>query len=482
MWSGAELLHREHPVQLDPEQLRGLRPSQLLGVEFLCRKRRALLADQAGVGKTAQLIGASKAIGGRTLVVCPVTIGTLVWRDELQRWAPTSSIELTAGLDFDGRLRVLLGDADFVITGYETLMVRRTVKQSPDEFRDRTKQLQRALTRGFRTVVFDECHRAKSRDSKTFKAVEQICRAVPNVFLATGTPILNHSSELWALLHLLYPSVFRGYWRFAEAFCEIKWNGFGNDVLDIVDESDPRLRTLHELIDPVVLRRLKVDVLRELPPKTVQRVPVAMSSATRRAYDDMKRRMLAEIGDQLVFAPTALSQLTRLRQFVIDPSLALDDHDELPLYGDKAQAVLELLDSLQGTKVVIFSQWSTVIDRLKRRLDEEGYSSAVITGSTQTAGRIAAINSFTICCPQVDILLATIGAGGVGLNLQAASSAIFIDKLWTPALNEQAQDRLHRSGQTKNVTIYELYVPDTIDDLVEVRLDRKLRVIDLIMG
>ncbi len=437
------------------------------GVQFLIKHPRALLGDEMGLGKTVQTIVASLLTadeGDRILIVCPNSL-KWTWAKEFERWAPTTSVQLVTG-DRPTREKQILSDARVTIINYE--LFRYGLKTDRGK-REWSHDTQLVMKRKWRTIVLDEAHRVKNRDAQVTRALTAITKTIDRVYLLTGTPILNRLEELWSLLRILFPEEYTSYWRFVERYCQVFSNGFGTEVGPARPEMLPELKTI---LDGFTLRRLKRNVLPSLPRKLpIRRVWVPLEKSQRDVYQGMAEEMytILESGE-VVSAAVAIAQITRLKQIVIDPNLMAQP--DLPLRGTKVDAVLDILESMAGEKVVIFSQFATALNRLQKTLSAKGYDTSIITGEVTGEDRQAVVDRFQTD-PSNQVLLCGLKSGGVGITLTAAHTAIFLDKFWNPALNWQAQERLDRIGQTEPVTIIELLAEKTIEESIEKLLVQK---------
>lgn len=424
-------------------------PHQARGVEFLRRTPRALLADEMGLGKTAQAITALEGVSP-VLAISPASV-TGVWERELQTWASGVPYRVLRGPLVERRKALQEPYSGWTSVNYEVV-----AKLLPD-----------LLRHPWAGLVLDEAHRVKNRKAQVTKAVQRLSRSIPRRILLTGTPILNRPDDLWSLLNTLYPERYRSYWRFVNRFCEVVWNGYGWEV------GGPRApEALRQEISSFYLRREKEEVLKDLPPKVSQQLWVDLEGEQLREYLRMKEEFIALLGTKEISAVAVVSQLLRLRQICVDPQILIDDISR-PLSGCKARALVDLLEGRNGGKVVIFSQYSRAVRATSLLLGQLGISHAQLTGETPPREREEIVQRFQT---QKDphVLVATIGTGGLGLTLTTADTAVFLDKDWTPALNSQAQDRLHRIGQKSTVWIYEILSRGTVEERVERLLAQKI--------
>lgn len=433
-----------------------LYPYQRVGVQFLQLTKRALLADDMGLGKTVQALKACEVRGDeRVLVVCPNSLKAN-WEEEVSKWteyAPT----VVRG-DPEQRQHILDGfEAGALITNYALLRIDKKP----------TSDLSRLLKMDIGTLVLDEAHSIKNRKAQRTKGIHKLARGIPHLIELTGTPINNRVPELWSLLHAIDPVQYSSYWDFVKQHANARPGRFGWLVED--HATDPQ--ALATEIETRVLRREKSEVRKDLPSITYTNRVVEMEEKQFRLYTDMQQDMITELsdGEQLV-APVVLSQITRLRQIAVSPRLVGDTE-----LGSKIKA---LADIVEGTnqKVLIFSQFAEAIKLVAEHVDCE-----YIIGEVKEEERSEIINRFQQDA-QPRVLACTMQTGGVGVNLTAASLVIFLDKHWTPAINQQAIDRAYRHGQQNPVTVVSLLARDTVEEWIEDILKEKKNIHDEIIG
>lgn len=448
----------------------GLFPFQIEGVKFLLDAERVLLGDDMGLGKTVQAIVACIANKSeKILVLCPNSL-KWNWEREFKKWAPNFSITIIHG-DRATRTAQFKSQSNVKVVNLELL------RHSSSEDQEWSSEVVTCMSQSWDTLIIDEAHRIKNRAAQVSKASKKISPKAKNVFLLTGTPITNRPDELWSLLSTIYPKQFSSYWKFVEAFCHVSHNGYGFEVGPLRLE---RVEALKTLISPFVLRRTKKAVMSDLPPKMIQQIWVDLEKDQRDIYDQMARDAWAKVSEsQEISAAIVLAQITRLKQITVDPQLTVQGTK--PLDGAKVDALLEIFESSGEQKLVVFSQFSQALSCLSKRLDLEGLDHTLLTGEVSGIDRQKAVDRFQID-PTCRAILVTIRAGGVGLTLTAGSIAVFLDKAWTPADNIQAQDRLHRYGQTSPVTIIELLAQDTVDETIEDLLNSKAQDFKNIFG
>ena len=429
-------------------------PKQREGVEFLKSHRSVILADEMGSGKTAQVLTAIQELGYRRVLVVAPKIVKSVWCSEVEKWAPNWNVMVLEGTKTERKHRAQdPPEPPFILlTHYEQLGSDYTVTGSA------FYELKRVE---WDAIVFDEAHYLKNRHTHRFKAAKRLLMGrYCNVFCLTGTPIINEPGDIWALLHLCDGKKYTSYWNWVSRHAMLVPNPFSR-VPKIVGVRNPA-ETQHELSD-YVLRRSKAE-FHDLPPRTVTELLVDLTVDQRRAYREMA--LYGTVGD--VSTASKLAQVTRLRQLCISPELV---RGETPLRGAKLDIVEELCNDSGLQQVVVFTNYRDVAQELASRVD-----GVALTGDVPDNRRHTALEAFrrgdyrTICM--------TLGVGGVGIDLSTASVAIFVDVSWSPAINAQAADRLHRPGQLQPVTVYVLTAADTIEDRVMRLLQRKDQFFD----
>lgn len=436
-----------------------LRPYQKVGFQWLKTLESCgfggILADEMGLGKTLQVIAylASvdrQEVGCPSLVVCPTSL-ILNWGEELKKFAPQLRCALIFGTAAERKAqRAAAGDMDVWVTSYELL------RQDVADYRQRR----------FYCCVLDEGQHIKNQSTLASKAVKQIdCR---QRFVLTGTPIENRLSELWNLFDFLMP----GYLYSHTAF---------RDKLEkpIVKSKDQEASAqLRKLVQPFLLRRLKKDVLRELPPKIEHVRRIALSEEERKVYLSSVQAAKASLGEGQGKLQI-LAALTQLRQICCDPDLCFENYEGR---SSKLEACLELCAGMveNGHQILLFSQFTSILDRIRVRLDEMGISSFTLQGSTPKEKRAQLVKAFNT--GKASVFLISLKAGGTGLNLTAADVVIHFDPWWNLAAQDQATDRAHRIGQKAHVQVYKLIAKDTIEEKILDLQDKKAALMDAIAG
>ncbi len=458
-----------------------LRPYQAAGARWIealwACGFGGILADEMGLGKTLQVIAAladryaQGAPDLPSLILCPASL-IYNWKAEFDRFAPELPVAVVAGAPAARRaLREAAscgaGDPEgpegsegaegaagappVLITSYDLL------RQDAQEWEDVD----------FDVVVIDEAHYIKNHATRTTRAVKRL-RARHRLAL-TGTPMENRLSELWSLFDFLMPGLLGPYQRFRERF----------DAA-ILGGDEAAARRLRALTAPFVLRRTKEQVAPELPEKTVSRVLVALEGEQRRLYDgaeqSLRERLAAQIRlsrsrgakhmsdkEREAAAPRVqvLAELTALRRIALDPALVFENYKGA---SAKMEALLDVVAHGVGSgqKMLVYSQFTSFLERVAARLGEANVSFFELTGATPAAERLALAEAFN--SGEVPVFLISLKAGGVGLNLTGATCVVHTDPWWNAAAARQAADRAHRIGQSRPVTIYELVAADTIEE------------------
>ena len=397
----------------------------------------ALLADDMGLGKTLQTITVllSRAKEGAALVVVPTSL-ILNWRDELARFAPGLNVKILnqAGEDRGDMLR---GAAafDVVITTYGLLI----------------NEEENLCSREWNTIVLDEAHTIKNRDTKMSKAAMKLKGNFR--MLLTGTPVQNNLSEIWNLMQFANPSLLGSFQQFTDRFI--------TPIEKLHDKSSQRL--LRRVISPFILRRTKNDVLNELPEKTEVTRKVQLSEAEWALYDNIRQRALVNLADGDATPLQTLTELTRLRQAACNAQL-IDKSLKIP--SSKEAVFLEMVDSLHDNhhRALVFSQFTSHLALIRKALDKRGVEYLYLDGATPAKERDRLVKEFQT--GDMPLFLISLKAGGLGLNLTAADYVIHLDPWWNPAIEEQASDRAYRIGQHNAVTVYRLIAEGTIEEKI----------------
>ena len=411
-----------------------LRPYQHAGYRWLCFLQDAqlggILADDMGLGKTLQALCALVRAGGTSLVVAPTSV-LRSWQGEAARFAP----ELKTCV-FHGPKRELDEDADLVITSYALL------------------RLDERLRRPWTYVVLDEAQAIKNPGSQTAQAAFAL--EAEHRLSLTGTPVENRLDELWSQLHFLMPGFLGGRTSFQERY-----------VKPIEQGDRKAAAALRARIKPFVLRRLKGDVAKDLPPRTEVVLRCPMTEAQQDAYAAIRAAGHARVLEALGAKRTmeVLEHLLRLRQAACHPALLPGREDRSIEASGKLALLVEQLELVlaEGHKALVFSQWTGMLDLVQEALTLRRIEHQRLDGSSRD--RQGLIERF-----QADdgppVFLISLKAGGTGLTLTAADYVFHCDPWWNPAVEDQATDRAHRIGQTRPVVSVKLVAEDTVEERI----------------
>jgi SNF2 family DNA or RNA helicase len=474
-WAAREQEERVLPaLQLREQQdfpangMERLYPFQRVGAAFLVTAKRALLGDEMGTGKTVQAIAAMQVAGTPALVVCPNSM-KLTWAQELAVWAPSVQAHVIKGGAAGRRKQFAAAQAAIdegqhvaVIVNWEQLKEHSRVGGWADiKLTDKEKEPKELNAFDWRTVIADEAHRGKEPRSKQTRALWAVAAGAEYVWALTGTPVANTPEDLWSIMHLVAPEEYPSKTAWVDRYGLTEWNYFGG--MDVVGLKGEHKEELFRYLDSRFLRRTKEQVLPQLPPKTYQRRWVTMAPKQAKAYKQLKERMLADLESGVLIASDPLSKATRLLQFASAyGELTEDDRLVLTAPSCKADAMLEVAEEMGGRPCVVFAESRQLIELTAVALGKAGYSLGQVTGHVTADERQANVERFQQ--GHLQFLLLTLGAGGEGLTLTAADTAVFLQG--TPSLikRKQAEDRLHRIGQeAEAVTIIDLIAEETVE-------------------
>jgi SNF2 family DNA or RNA helicase len=428
-----------------------LRPYQEQGLSWLRFIHElgsgGVLADDMGLGKTIQTLALlltlkqdAKTEPLRALIVAPTSVVSN-WQREIERFAPSLTMALWHGA---GRreYQTELENVNIIITSYALL--RRDI--------DLLKKLRLDY------AIMDEAQNIKNPLSATAQAAKEL--TAKRHLALTGTPIENRLSEIWSIFEFVSPGLLGPLPKFEERFARP------------IDQGDSKQAArLRAIIHPFILRRTKLEVAKDLPPKIEVDKIVDLAPDQKAIYLQVLREVRAQVMGEVERVGLAKSQihilagLTKLRQAACDPRLLglprEFSHDD----SGKLSALRELLDEVEsgGHKVLVFSQFVSMLKLVRDALDEDGLRYEYLDGST--TDRAERIDRFQ-ADPTIPAFLISLKAGGSGLNLTAADTVIHFDPWWNPAVEDQASDRAHRIGQTKVVTVYRLVAAGTIEERI----------------
>lgn len=411
---------------------RGKHPTHLFdyqaaGVEEIARRKNVLLADEQGLGKTLQAIQFVKTFQlalPRTIVICPASL-KLNWTREFEQWSDTPSHVIRHGKD------KIPKDSNVVIVNYDLLKSKLIMDQ--------------LIAFRANILICDEAHYLKNAKTQRTKHVAKLAKLIEKKIFITGTPLLNRPVELYALIKMLSPEAlipYDDYRNYAYRFCNAYNSRWGLDVSgnSNVEELGVRLRAT------CMVRRLKKDVMKQLPDKTIQLIPFELCKKTEKIIEKEEWFFIEDL--RKYPERGSMGELAEIRH-----ELALTKLDESVRY------IEDLMESID--KVVIFAHHHDVINALLEKLNK--FNPVAITGKHRTHNRQKAVDDFQTK-DEVRVFIGQIQAAGTGLTLTAASTVVFVETSWVPGEINQAIDRCHRIGQKDNVTAKFLVVEKSLDE------------------
>ncbi len=423
-----------------------------------------ILADDMGLGKTLQVIAfllseyidAAPSENKRCLIVAPASL-VFNWSSEIERFAPALHVKTVTGTAAERKDVIYgAGERDILLTSYDLL--RRDI----DSY---------AGIR-FYCQVIDEAQYIKNHNTQAARAVKEIEAGFK--LALTGTPVENRLSELWSIFDYLMPGFLYSYQHFREEI----------ELPIVQNNSEEAMRKLQKMIGPFVLRRLKKDVLTDLPDKLEENIYAKLEGEQQKLYDAhvQRMRMMLDKTSEEEFRNSKiqiLAELTKLRQICCEPSLVFENYKE---NSAKMEMCVDLVRNAVngGHKVLLFSQFTSMLDRIKSALDEEEIRSYMLTGATPKEKRVQMVDAFNR--NDTPVFCISLKAGGTGLNLTSADMVIHYDPWWNLAVQNQATDRAHRIGQKNVVNVYKLILKGTIEDNIVRLQERKKELAEQVLG
>ena len=421
-----------------------------------------ILADDMGLGKTIQLVSVilsyveANENPKASLVICPSSL-TLNWYNEIQKFAPTLKVMLISGNAQDRKNKIAqIENYNVVIASYDIL------KRDIDIYKEKGYQ--------FKYVIADEAQYIKNNNTQNFKAIKEI--QAETRYALTGTPIENSLSELWSIFDFVMPGYLFGYRKFKELY----------ETPIVREEDGSVMRKLKMLIEPFILRRIKEDVLTELPDKTITILNNEMEDEQERIYMSYMSQVKEEIETEISVNGFEKSQikilslLMRLRQICCHPSLFIENYQGgSSKLNQCIQIVKDAIES--GHKILLFSGYTSMFDIIEEEFKKENISYYKLTGQTKVGDRIHLVDEFNEN-PDIKVFLISLKAGGTGLNLIGADMVIHYDPWWNLSAENQATDRTYRIGQKKNVQVYKLITKNSIEEKIYELQQKKAKLID----
>ncbi|MDM1003355.1 DEAD/DEAH box helicase [Clostridium perfringens] len=470
-----KLLNKEFKRKLVPRALNAeLRPYQKEGFKWINEITDlgfgGVLADDMGLGKTLQIIAfLLSQKKSKSIVVVPTSV-IYNWMDEFEKFAPSIKIGLVHGSkskrdkvlrDFKRGLGIKVEEGNLKEKSYEKYDVLLTTYGTLKNDEKAYENL------SFDYCIIDEAQNIKNPAAQATLSVKNI-KSRCNIAL-TGTPIENNLMELWSIFDFVMPGYLFTKERFRERF--------------ILDESN--LSELKSLITPFILRRLKEDVLSELPEKLEKKYLVEMKGKQKQLYSFYVKAIKNQLNENKSSEKSGrdkinlFAYLTKLREICLDPSLVVPDYTG---GSSKLTVVKEIVKdaSESGKKILLFSQFTSVLQKIEEDFKKEDISYLYLDGGTSAKDRVERVKKFNEDS-NIKVFLISLKAGGVGLNLTSASMVIHFDPWWNPAVEDQATDRAHRFGQENKVEVIKLVAKDTIEEKIVLMQEDKRELIQSLM-
>ena len=422
-----------------------------------------ILADDMGLGKTVQMLSVilsyvneTKKEAKPSLVVCPSSL-TLNWLGEANKFTPTLKACVISGSMVERAKKIAdIAQYHLVITSYDSLK--------------RDIELYTKNNLEFKYMVADEAQYIKNNNTQNAKAIKQI--VAQTRFASTGTPIENSLSELWSIFDYIMPGYLFKYRKFKELY----------ETPIVRENSEYAMEKLKKLIEPFILRRVKKEVLTELPDKTVTVLYNEMEEEQQKIYLSYLARAKKEVAEEIKLNGFENSQikilalLMRLRQICCHPSLFLQDYN-----GESSklnQCIDVMTNAIQGGhKILLFSGYTSMFDKIEQEMKKRDITYLKLTGQTKVADRIQLVDKFNEN-EEIKVFLISLKAGGTGLNLTGADMVIHYDPWWNLSAENQATDRTYRIGQKNNVQVYKLITKNSIEEKIYELQEKKAKLID----
>lgn len=449
-----EFQHSE--VSFTDNELQTLRDYQIDGVKWLYTICKCgfggILADEMGLGKSLQTITFIKRLleeanDAKFLIVCPTSL-VYNWENEFLKFAPELKFQVFSGNRVDRRSLLDSFSGNIFITSYGLLREDIEVYQS----------------KSFRVFVIDEAQNIKNPKTGLAKAVKSI---ISETKLAlTGTPIENSIVELWSIFDFIMPGFLSSLVKFQQKY----------KIKEFDEDTNKLLATLKAQVKPFILRRKKADVVKDLPDKIENNIFIDLNEEQKKYYaaevkyvnDEMTK--LIQSGGFIRNKMLILSLLTKLRQLCIDPRICIDN------YNGGSSKIEHLIDQIKevvanGHKILLFTSFKTALNIVHEELEKENISSYIISGDVPSKKRQMLVDAFNK--DETNVFLIMLKSGGTGLNLTSADVVIHLDLWWNPQAENQATDRTHRIGQTKNVEVIKLICKGTIEEKILALQEKK---------
>ena len=426
-----------------------LRDYQVSGFEFfktlLDYQFGGILADEMGLGKTIQTIAFLLSNKDKKSIVITPTALIYNWKNELEKFAPTLKVGLLHAAKSE-REKILdnIDNYDVILTTYTTY------KNDIDKYKNIN----------FDYCIIDEAQNIKNPDAIITKAIKNVNAKVK--FALTGTPIENNLMELWSIFDFIMPGYLYNKSKFKSIFVN----------------NDKNIIELKNLIKPFILRRTKKEVITELPDKIEQKIIIDLEKEHKRAYKGYVNLITRKIKENNQDNITVFSYLTKLRQLCLSPELMVKNYQGK---NSKLDVLINIINDSSDEKILVFSQFTKVLEVIGKRLNEENISYSYLDGKTSAKDRVKLVEEFNTNNNKV--FLISLKAGGTGLNLTSANIVVHFDPWWNPAVEDQASDRAHRIGQKNVVNVIKLIAKGTAEErVINLQETKKELIEDVING
>ena len=426
-----------------------LRDYQVSGFEFFKTlsdyQFGGILADEMGLGKTIQTIAFLLSNKDKKSIVITPTALIYNWKNELEKFAPTLKVGLLHAAKSE-REKILdnIDNYDVILTTYTTY------KNDIDKYKNIN----------FDYCIIDEAQNIKNPDAIITKAIKNVNAKVK--FALTGTPIENNLMELWSIFDFIMPGYLYNKSKFKSIFVN----------------NDKNIIELKNLIKPFILRRTKKEVITELPDKIEQKIIIDLEKEHKRAYKGYVNLITRKIKENNQHNITVFSYLTKLRQLCLSPELMVKNYQGK---NSKLDVLINIINDSSDQKILVFSQFTKVLEVIGKRLNEENISYSYLDGKTSTKDRVKLVEEFNTNNNKA--FLISLKAGGTGLNLTSANIVVHFDPWWNPAVEDQASDRAHRIGQKNVVNVIKLIAKGTAEErVINLQETKKELIEDVING
>lgn len=391
-----------------------------------------------------------------SMVACPSSL-TLNWLGEVQKFTPTLKALVISGSALEREKKIKnIEKYDIIITSYDSL------KRDIELYDEKMYQ--------FKYMIADEAQYIKNNNTQNAKAIKNIKAEAR--FALTGTPIENSLSELWSIFDFIMPGYLFKYRKFKELY----------ELAIVKENNQAKMQKLKKMIEPFVLRRIKKEVLTELPDKTVTVLYNEMEEEQQKIYLSYLAQAKKEVADEIQMNGFENSQikilalLMRLRQICCHPSLFLQDYEG---ESSKLEQCIEVIEDATkgGHKILLFSGYTSMFPIIEKELKKKQINYLKLTGQTKVTDRIELVDKFNED-KDIKVFLISLKAGGTGLNLTGADMVIHYDPWWNLSAENQATDRTYRIGQKNNVQVYKLITKNSIEEKIYELQKKKEKLVD----